>query len=111
MDLKCVMDELKSLKNEIKTISDTLMDSTNKLNDKIDRQTEKFVNWMHFLENKTTLRLVRIDETVRKSANSINVIVRLVAVSTSIKLTDNFVTLPIIYHLIIRRLIQIKLIT
>lgn len=96
-ELKCMMDkfdsvidEVKSMKNEIKT-----------LNDKIDEQTDKFTNWMHFLENKTTLRLVKIDETVRKSANSINVIVRLVAVSINVKPTDGIVPLPISYQSIV----------
>lgn len=74
MDLKSIMEELKSITNEIKT-----------LNDKIDGQSDNVINWMQFLENKTTSRLIKIDETMCKSANSINVIVRLLAVSTKYK--------------------------
>lgn len=85
MDLKIILDELKSLRNEVKTLTE-----------KVDGQSDKFINWMHHIENKTTLRLVKIDEVVRKSANSINVIVRLVAVSTNTKSTDNVVPLSIV---------------
>lgn len=90
MDLKFIMDELNSLRNEIKT-----------LNDKIDGQSDKLINLIQFLKNKTTLKLARADEIMCKSANSINVIIRLLAVSTNVKSSDHIVPLPILYQSII----------
>lgn len=99
---KSIMGELKSLRKEhhesingivnkiVEGIEEKIIDGFVKTN--YDR-TQAIENRINHFENKILNILLRTEEMVRKSANSINVIVRLIAVSTNIKLTNNIMRL------------------